>query len=278
MAGAGFAVLMSARWWDVLFAGLVSLLVFLLALAGPRYPSLAKRLELVSGAVAAIAADGLARLVPGGDPVLITLCGLVVLLPGYSLTMGTAELSARMVVTGLERFMGGVMTLLSLFVGAAVATVLLQQVFGLSDLQPLAGSPGVWPWVFAAVLTAGLAVIFQVRPKDFLWAVLGGVIAYGGSQLGAMFGYWQGSFVGAVFVGIYASLFALRLRRPMSIVLITAIMVLVPGGSALLGLEAGLKAGAVGVLSAEWHMLANVGAILAGLMAAHAILPPKSLL
>jgi len=114
-----------------------------------------------------------------------------------------------------------------------------------------------------------------VRPKDFGWAVLGGVLAYAGVVVGSEFGFWQGSFVGALLLGVYANLFAWRLRRPSSIVILTAVMVLVPGAAAYRGLRAAEIGGAASGLAAEWQVLVNILAIIAGVFLAFTLVPPK---
>jgi uncharacterized membrane protein YjjB (DUF3815 family) len=124
-------------------------------------------------------------------------------------------------------------------------------------------------------LAVGLGLTFQVRPKDFGWTVLGGVLAYAGVVVGSELGFWQGSFVGALLLGVYANLFAWRLRRPTSIVLLTAVMVLVPGASAYSGFHAAEIGGAVSGLAAEWQVLVNIVAIIAGFFLAYTLVPPK---
>jgi len=108
--------------------------------------------------------------------------------------------------------------------------------------------------------------------------VLGGVLAYAGVVIGSKFGFWQGSFVGALILGIYANLFAWRLRRPTSIVMLTAIMVLVPGAAAYRGLHTLQTSGVVSGLGSEWQVLVNIGAIIAGLLVACTLVPPKATL
>jgi uncharacterized membrane protein YjjB (DUF3815 family) len=137
--------------------------------------------------------------------------------------------------------------------------------------------PGVapfWAWIFLVCLVVGMALTFQVRPKDFGWAVLGGVLAYAGVVVGGELGFWQGSFLGALLLGLYANLFAWRLRRPTSIVLLTAVMVLVPGASAYRGLRAVEISQASG-MAAEWPVLISILAIIAGFFLAYTLVPPK---
>ena len=132
--------------------------------------------------------------------------------------------------------------------------------------------------MFVTLLVVGLAICFQVRHKDFGWAVLGGLLAYAGIVIGNQFGFWQGSFVGALLLGIYSNLFAWRLGRPTSIIMLTAIMVLVPGATAYRGLNVLETSGLASGFSAEWHVLVNIAAIIAGLVVAYSVIPPKATL
>ena len=140
------------------------------------------------------------------------------------------------------------------------------------------GIPAVWTWLFVALLVVGLAIVFQVRTKDFGWTVLGGLLAYAGIAIGNQIGFWQGSFIGALLLSIYSNLFAWRLGRPTSIIMLTAIMVLVPGAAAYRGLHVAETSGLTSGLSAEWHVLVNIAAIIAGLVVAYSVIPPKATL
>lgn len=277
LSGSGFAVLLSVSWSDIFLAGLLSLVVYAIVLLAARSQWIAHTLELTTALVASILANAIAILVPGGDPFVVTLCALIVLIPGLALTLGLAELSAKHVISGMSRLMDGILTTLKLFIGAAIGTVMVNAVWTVpAAVAPPAIQP-LWTWMFVVLLLVGLAIVFQVRPKDFAWTVLGGVLAYAGVVIGSKFGFWQGSFVGAVALGIYANLFAWRLQRPTSIVMLTAIMVLVlvPGAAAYRGLHAVATSGVMSGLTAEWQALVNIFAILAGLLAAYTLVPPK---
>jgi uncharacterized membrane protein YjjP (DUF1212 family) len=271
LSSAGFAVLTSAAWSDVFLAGMLSLVVYVVVLLAGRWQWVAHTLELTAAMVASLLANAIALLTPGSDPFIVTLCALIVLIPGLSLTLGLAELFAKNVVSGQSRLIGGILTTLKLFIGAAIVNAM-------STVPAAVTPPGVapvWAWTFLVCLVVGLALTFQVRPKDFGWTVLGGVLAYAGVVVGSEFGFWQGSFVGALLLGVYANLFAWRLRRPTSIVLLTAVMVLVPGASAYRGLHAAEIGGAASGLAAEWPVLVNILAIIAGFFLAYTLVPPK---
>jgi uncharacterized membrane protein YjjP (DUF1212 family) len=276
LSGAGFAVLMSASWSDVILAAVLSLVVYAVALLAGRSKWVAHTLELSSALIASLIASVVAILHPGTDPFIVTLCSVIVLIPGLALTLGLAELCAKHIVSGMSRLMTGVLITLKLFIGAAIGTGFVNAVATLPAAVVPPAIPAVWTWMFMALLVVGLALTFQVRPKDFAWTVLGGLLAYAGVVIGGHFGFWQGSFLGALLLGVYASLFARRLHRPASIVMLTAIMVLVPGASAYRGLEALRTSGAASGLTAEWQVLVNILAIIAGVVVSATLVPPKT--
>jgi uncharacterized membrane protein YjjB (DUF3815 family) len=243
-----------------------------------RSRRLAPATELISALVASVLASAVTVLHPGGDAYVVTLCAVVVLIPGLALTLGIGELSAKYLLSGMERLVDGVLALLKLFIGAAIGTAIVSAVRTVPAGAASPGMPAVWRWVAVVLLVAGLALTFQVRPKDLPWVVLGGLLVWGGVEAGARLGLWQGSFVGALALGVYAALFSRRLRRPASIVLMTDIMVLVPGAAAYRGLHVAESSGLLKGLTAEWQVLIDILAILAGLFVATIIVPRKATL
>ena len=275
LSGAGFAVLMSVSWFDVFLAALLSLMVYAMVLSAGRGGWLAKNLEISCAFTASVAANIAAHLVPGSNAFMVTLCAVIVLIPGLALTLGLFELLGKHVISGMTRLVDGVMVTLKLFIGAAVGAALVGVLISVPPpVEPPAADP-VWPWVFVPALMVGLALVFQIRPKDMGWTILGGLLAYIGIVLGSSAGYWQGSFVGALLLGIYANVFAWKLNRPTSVVMMAAIMVLVPGASAYRGLYALQTGGFASGVAAEWQVAVNVFAIIAGLLVAYSLVPPK---
>jgi uncharacterized membrane protein YjjP (DUF1212 family) len=278
IVGAGFAVILSASWGDVFLSGLLSLVVYAVVLLAARSDWVAHTLELSAAFVTSVLANTVAFFMPGSDAFIVTLCALIVLIPGLALSLGLAEISAKDVISGTSRLTDGIIITLKLFIAAYIGTALVNALSTVPAAVTPPAIPAVWTWLFVISLVAGLAVIFQVLPRDFGWTMLGGVLAYAGVVFGSRFGFWQGSFVGALTLGLYANLYAWRLRRPTSTVMLTAAMVLVPGAAAYRGLHTGVTGGLVSGLGAEWHVLVNMFAILAGFVVAYSLVPPKSTL
>lgn len=276
LCGGGFAVLLSANWNDVVFAALLSLVVYAITLTADRSQWLSNRLNFTSAFVASILANIVALLFPGSNPFIISLCAVIILIPGLSLTLGTAELASKIVISGINRLVDGITITFILFIGNAMGSSLVKAIW---TVPPADATPSRPLWItlaFVLVLMLGLTVVFKVRLPDLGWVILAGELAYVGVLFGRQLGDWQGSFLGALILGLYVSLYAFRLHRPASIVALPGIMILVPGAAAYFGLITLQTSGIIGALPAAAGVFTQIVAIMGGLFVAASILPPKS--
>ncbi len=273
LSGMGFALLLNASWMDVLFAALLSAVVYGLVLMSGRLSWLTTPLEFASALVAGILASVLAWLLPGSNAFTTTLCGVVVLVPGWGLTVGLAEITANMTASGLQRLINAILTSVKLFIGAMIGTWIVSGFLSIPPVVEVASKADFWSWIAVVGLMIGLAMIFQVRRDDLIWVVVGGLLAYTGVVFGSQIGYWQGSFIGAMALGAFAYLYSWRYRRPSSIVMLTGVMILVPGAASIIGLFASENGNVADVIGAEWRVFVIAMAIISGLIVPYTILP-----
>lgn len=274
LSGAGFAVLLSVVWRDVLLAGMLSLVTYWLVLQAGHWPWLAHRLEITIALVVALLANSIALLVlPGSNTFYVTLCALIVLIPGLPLSLGVGEILAKSFLSGMSRLIDGILITIKLYLGAFIGPALVNAVHPVPAAATAAMMSFGVQWLSVLVLIFGLGLVFQVHPHDLSWAILAGAMAYGGSQLGGQWGIWQGSFLGALFLGCYADLFAWAKQRPSTVVLLPGIMILVPGAAAYLGIETleteGLTTGLIAIAKVVEQIIAIVG----GLIVASSLVP-----
>ena len=276
LCGAGFAVLLSATWVDVFFAALLSLVVYAITLTAGRSQWVANRLNFTAAFAVSILANLLALLFPGSNAFTVSLCAVIVLVPGLALTLGIAELASKIVISGISRLVDGILVTFALVVGNALGSSMVNALW---TVPPPVAAPDMPLWITflsVIVLMLGLVFVFQVRQPDLGWVILAGGFAYVGMVIGGQFGNWQGSFLGALLLGLYASFFALRLHRPGSVVMLPGIMILVPGVAAYFGLNTLQTSGIIGALPAVWGVLVQIAAIIGGLYIAASILPQKA--
>ena len=86
-------------------------------------------------------------------------------------------------VSGASRLLAAIVVTCKLFFGAAIGTLIADGLWSiLVVVKPLAPTP-FYTWVFLALLLMGLAMVFQVRPRDIFLPLMVGLLTWGGVRL-----------------------------------------------------------------------------------------------
>lgn len=282
----GLASAAAARFFDgalvdVLSALVVGLAVGLLDQLARTRAWLGRLMEPVAALVVSVLAVLLAHLVElGGDTVqvyVVTLAGLIVLLPGLTLTTATSELAARHLIAGTARFMGALLTFLTLGFGVALGAQLVRV------LPPIAETDAAQlpPWtLYLALLVAPLSftVLLRARREDAGWIILAGATAFAGSRLGAVvLGPELGAFLGALVVGTGSRLVA-RLRGvPAAVTLVPGILLLVPGSIGFASINALLGQDVVAGVATAFRVALTAIALAGGLLVSSTLVDGRDL-
>ncbi len=220
---------------DLTELGLVALLGavvgIVLHLVGGR-ESLMPLATVVLAALASASAFGFHRLhIAEVRPVPVLVASLVILLPGWRLTVSMSELAEGHWTAGSGRFLAAVVTLLLLVVGVVVGQEAVDSPQSVRLILPSATTLPAWVRVLSP-LAAGLALthLFDARRKDAIWIVLICIITSFASYVsGRTFGTTAGAFVGAFTATALGALLARRLRLPRAVLQQPATVLLVPG-------------------------------------------------
>ncbi len=275
LASAASSVLLGGDAADVLPALSLGTVVGLLSRLAARVPTLGRILPALAALVTTVAARaiGLAG-VPAHETVLV-LSSLIVLLPGFTLTVATLELATANVVSGTSRLVGGLSTLVQLGFGVALGHRIAQL---LPELA--AAPPGVSPeWL--VLLAHGLAALaftihLRAAPRDVVPIVLGAAVAVVGARVGrAWLGPELGAVLGATSLGLAAHVHARWKDRPVLLLLTPGILMLVPGSVGFLSVSSMLEADVLSALQTGFRMILIATALAAGLLVATVAVPPR---
>lgn len=233
------------------------------------------RLFLVLGALlTGLLAQVLAWRSGGFIPQLAMLAGLIMLLPGLSLTIALNELATGNLVSGTARFAGALVVLLQLAFGVA-----LGQKLG-AFLHPAAGvhlpGPGWLQWPCLLLAPMAITVLLKGRMRDlgWLWAV--GLLAYGATLLGSkLFGPETGLGIGALVAGLGSNAFSRLRRRPSLVALLPTLFLLAPGSVGLRSFAFMAQNDVYSGMDAAFRMAFLAFALVTGLLIASAALPPR---
>lgn len=257
--------------------GLV-LSLFLIAAAGRA--RLVGLVELIGAALVAVVATLGVHVGGVGDPDVVALAGIIVLLPGFMLTTAISELAERNVVSGTARLAYSGLVTLMLGFGVLAGRAAGEEFVGRVEAAASATSAPAW-LTFLAVAVAGvmIGVIFQAQRRDLLpiaFAVLApfAVLRAGADRLGPELG----AFVGALLAGVISNVYARTVDRPATITRIPGILVLVPGSLGFLSITELMRGDAVAGVERTVATLTTAFALVVGLLASNAIVSPRKAL
>ncbi|WP_462163194.1 threonine/serine exporter family protein [Pseudoalteromonas xiamenensis] len=278
MSGGAFAMLMGTSWNDVIWSGLISLVVFIFVLWSGRSKRVLHMLEPLVAIVSGLLACAISVYVdPQINIRLVVLSSIIVFIPGLALALAFAELSARHLVSGTARFMDAIMLLFKLYFGAFVGISLGFAIFGQTDFVQPDPLPKWSAWLAVFALCTSLIVVFRTKLRHASWSIAAGFIAYAAS-IGAAFyfDYALGTFIGAFALGVFSNFFNRLVNAPASIVAMQGLIVLVPGSKTYIGLNS-LIEGQSFVHSDHigQQTFLIFMSLVAGLIFANVALPPK---
>jgi uncharacterized membrane protein YjjB (DUF3815 family) len=206
----------------------------------------------------------------------VVLAGVILLLPGLSITLGVSELAARHLVSGSARLAGATVSLVSLGLGVAIGYAIFNKIDWVPPAGPGREIPGQWLTFLAVVASAAaLLVVTNSRPRD-VWVVLCAVaVAVYGARFGAwLLGPTVGVVIASLLLGLGSNLYARFSNRPAALPLVPGLAALVPGALGFRGISAFLRS-ATGSLEILAAVLVIAAGLVVGLLVADATLPAR---
>lgn len=269
-------MLFSANLYELPVAAFIGLLVGLVSWAMARTEQLSRLFEPAAAALAALAAVLIGSRLPQISPFLVTLAGLIILLPGLSITLATRELADGELVAGGARMAGAALVLLFLTFGMALGT---QIGYLFVDLPPTARTPPLPGWtqvIAVAVMAFALTVLLNARWREFPWILAACALGAAGGILGsAWLGDQVGPFIGGLAVGLAGNVFSRMTGRPATIMQYPGLIMLVPGSVGFTSFTSLVQANVLGGVQTAFMAVMVAMALTAGLLVASLILPPK---
>lgn len=277
VASAGAAVLFGGGVREVVLSLALGLSCGLLSLGTQKSSRLTRVFEATASFLAAFLVVAAAHhLAPVSDRI-VTLAGLIVLLPGLSLTVAMNELATRHLVSGTARLMGALTVFLIIALGVASGRRLGELAFGAVPPDPvIAALPSwtMWPGIVAS--TFAFLVLFQARPRDFGWILVTGCLGFEAARSGAEhLGPELSAFAGALVVGVASNLFARRSRCPATVTLVPGILLLVPGSIGYQSLAFFIARDMLAGMETAFRTTLTAIALAGGVLFANVLLPPR---
>lgn len=228
---AAFVLLLNGSLWESLCAGLLGIIVGVILSVSGRSPRSALLVAFFTAFASSFFAMWLRALGLPIAPYFVTVCSVIILLPGIAFTTSILELATRNLTSGTGRMMGALLVLMQLGAGLTFGGQLATSVFGQLELKPPVEAPPLWAIALAAfAFVYALTRDYRASRSDTHWIVWVGVATYFVYFVAADFwGMQAAMFLSALAAGLGTEIYTRVTLRPMSIVLVPAITALVPG-------------------------------------------------
>lgn len=271
-SGTAAALFPGAGLPDMLAAAVIGAGVAALAVASERVHALSETWMVLSALGSAAFASWASRWDPTLHPGLVTVSGIILLVPGLSFTIGMMELATRNLSSAVARFAAVGLTLVQLGLGIAIAHHVVPPV---PDTSP--ATLPVWALPAALlVLPPAIGQLMGCRARDLPVIVVASGFGWIAARTGAtVLGPIAGAAVGTFALGLTANVYSRVLDRPAIIPMVTGLFLLVPGSLGFLGIEALLSGDTLAGIEALFRMGMGAFALAAGLVVSTAVLHPR---
>lgn len=259
---------------EVLAALVVGLAIGLLSLVFLRFTVPSYLYELAAAFLGSLLVS---LVVAGGQGLAIstaTLGGLIVVLPGLTLTVAMTELASRHLASGTARLSGALIVFLALIIGVALAATTVTAVAGPLRSAAVRPLPAWTLHVALGLAPLAFSVLLGARRRDLPWIYLASLVGFTGMQAAQRtLGPELGAAVGSLGVGLVANAYD-RLRfGPQSVVFTPGVLLLVPGSLGFRSMTALIDAQTIAGVDAAFAMMLTAVALAAGFLIANVVVP-----
>ena len=277
IVSAGIARIFSGRLSEVLSAASIGAVIGFMATHSRKIRLLRYLLPAVSALVATLLSFVINHfLVEPISIYIVLISGLIILLPGLSLTIAMAELATENLVSGTARFFGASIVFIQLAFGSAIGVQIGELIFG---VMPIVQLPIVAEWsIWLAVSLTVIALIplFESSYKETHWFILAALIAFASVRYsGPYLGTSMAAFAGAIMVGLTAKFVTQFFGKPGSLILMPGLLILVPGSIGYKSILALIQKDILNGLETTFEVLMIAVSLVSGLLLSSLLKLPK---
>jgi uncharacterized membrane protein YjjP (DUF1212 family) len=273
----GVAMILGGGIRELVVSALIGIATGILSTISAKNAIVARLFGVAAAFLATLIVAAFTKFVGPTNIYISIIAGIVVLLPGYSLTLALHELANDFLVAGVARLGRVFSVLLALGCGAFLGLAIVPWVLrgGNIATHPVAAT---W-WIVASICMAiGLSIDLDARLRDVVWVFASSFVALLTTHLlGDTSAHAVAAFLAAFICGMVANTGARLLRVPQAIMLVPALIVLVPGSlsyeSVLFAFQHNIDSALI--LAANAFVAAIQ--IVAGLLLSQLVLPTSTL-
>lgn len=196
-----------------------------------------------------------------------TVCGLIILIPGFSFTVSITEMVNNHLIAGLTRFTNAFITFAMIAIGIAVGMKFMGLITLPKPSLSISELVSWGKWIALFFVPLGFMILFKAKQRDFIWILLACWCSY--------FSYVYGSkafsepvavFLASFILGIVSNLFSRIKKRNSSLLLVPGMILLVPGSLGFFSISHLVNSDVVAGLQTALSMLSTAMALVFGII------------
>ncbi len=278
LSGGSVAVMLGASWAGIATAAISGMFIgILVTLASDTLRE--GGLEAIAALLSTFLVFTLNHVVPGINVFVVIMSSLIVLIPGLGLAIAVNELSTDQLASGSARLAGALVTLLKLSLGVLIGTVFIKWLGWtvVQESQVYLASPPDWVrWPALVLASFSFAVLFSVRKREFVIAMLAAIISYVISRLGVAAGGLEfGVLLASMSIAVLANLYGRLFKQPGALIRVPGIILLVPGTIGYSGVTALFLDDGAGLTDTTLLAFRLVISLVGGLLFGNVLVPPR---
>jgi uncharacterized membrane protein YjjP (DUF1212 family) len=261
---------------EIAVSAAIGLMIGMLSIIARKSSSLARIFEPLAAFMASALAVLIATKVGAHSISNDVLAGLIVLVPGLTLTVALTDLSSQHLVAGTSSLTGAFVVFLKLGFGVALGGKVMASIVGAPRVASPVSLPDWTEYIALIAAPIGFSILLRAHRRDIVWIIIAGALAVAGSRAGGRaLGPELGVFVGSLTVGIASNLYARFLNRPSTVTLVPGILLLVPGSVGFRSIAAMLDQHVVPGVETAFKMILIAVALVAGILMSKVIVPSR---
>lgn len=276
LVSGGFTALLAGSWYDIAASCLLGLITGVISSKGTNHEHIAQLSFPLTAMIIGFLAMFISVHTQLIDPYLVSLGGLIFLVPGLGITIAVRELSTGHLVSGSGRIAGAVTTLFLLSFGLALGFLLAQSLYGEIAVNKQSAISEWAIYIIMIVSAFAFSVLFKSQIRYTFWILLSIALSFFGSHFT---GLWIEqpfqSLVTVMLISVMGNLYSRISHNPGSLIHIPGVILLVPGSMGFNSLSAMYTQDTINGVQAAFQATLVAIAISIGLLVGNLIIPPK---
>jgi uncharacterized membrane protein YjjP (DUF1212 family) len=261
------ACLFGGGWAEIIVAACIGFVIGILMELLAFFPNLGRLTVLFSSTFAIFFAKWSISWIGAYSIEIATITGLILLIPGFSLSLSVTELANGHAQSGTVRFSNALVTFVMIAVGIGLGNQLAAHI-SVTPIKAIFKEIPTWvSYVAIALVPAGFVVLFKAQIKHYHWMLLSCLTAYYSVKYFSSFNIGELSvFFAAFSLGLVSNSLSRLIKQPVTLMLVPGIILLVPGSIGFRSISALVNAETLNGIESAFSTLVSAAALTAGLL------------